>query len=618
MSDERHSGGAGGAANEAGAQFRARVAAWIVTHAIAGRRIEAVDLPEGLDVPSGLLLPESDSAVDDLEVHLSGGARLYIQAKRSLSLSSASDSEFAKAARQLARQASSDTFDSSSTRLAIVVGQSTGPLRSLQRILGRLHQRIAAAPTKDEAEALDSLVAHLGSPTADQLKSVMSATVVLILDLDTPESPHREACIAWLSYVTESGSGEAAWKQLELKAHNLAAQRFGIDLDGWLDALRRGGVRLRADRPGAPGSMREATLRAVERYRESLVAQGRRMSLRALYDGLPDLEITPDARKNVLARADSTDVGLSWLVRRWTRLLLTGLPGVGKSTALRRLAAEDAALKLGPLPVMVTLPRFSEVLSSGGNALELLVEVGLADLPESDRPLVRQEALFQLRTGGRSVLLLDALDECRTRRHEVVDGIRQALSELHDDVEVVLTTRDAAYAHASILALREATLEPPLDLYAALHVLAGHLAKAHGVPHEEQEVWANSILESVRMRRDEVGSFRQTPLAAIGMVLLASEAGVEAVERGSTTVLSRLVDWLARRWEVDERRRGEIKLSAAFTPEESTAFLTQTFDIIAHELDGYDALAQSDLTERLAPNAPNPPEAPTHGFRLNA
>lgn len=599
MSEDQHSGGAGGAGNEAGAEFRARVAAWIVTHAIAGRRIEVLDLPEGRDIPSGLILPETDAPVDDLEVHLSGGVRLYIQAKRSLSLSSASDSEFAKTVRQLAKQVSNASFDSSNTRLAIVVGQSTGPLRNLQRILSRHHQKIAAAPTKEEDEALANLVTHLGPLTDDQLKAVMGATVVVILDLDTPESPHREACIAWLSHVVNVGSGEAAWKQLELKARNLAAQRFGIDLDGWLDVLRRGGVTLRADRFGAPGSKREATLRAVERYRESLVAQGRRMSLRALYDGVPDLEITPDARKNVLVRTGRTNVGLSWLVRRWARVLLTGLPGIGKSTALRRLAAENAAMTLGPLPVMVTLPRFAELLSSGGNALELLVDVGLADLPEDDRPLVRQEAISQFRTGGRAVLLLDALDECRARRHDVVDRVRQAMSELHQDVEVVLATRDVAYAHASVLGLREAILQPPLDLYAALHVLASHLAKAQGVPQEAQEVWAHSIVESVTVRGDEVGSFRQTPLAAIGMVLLASEAGVETIQRGSTTVLSKLVDWLARRWEVDERRRGEINVSAALTLEESTAFLTQAFDIIAYEIDGCDSLTQSDLAERL-------------------
>jgi hypothetical protein len=591
-----NSGGVGGAANEAGSEFRGRVATWLITHALAGRRIEALDMPSGMDVPTGLLLPESDAAVDDIQAGLAQGATLYIQAKRTLSLSKDPNSEFGKAARQLATQAASTGFTPKRTRLAIVVGKSTGPLRALSDGLRRRRCAIAGAPSNDEAGAVAALVSHWQHLDAAQIESLLDVSVVLILDLDTPESPAREAAIAHLGARVEGGVGETAWKLLESHVRLLAARRLGGDMHAWLDALSRAGVVVRSDPSAGPD---RKSLVALDLYKKGLIAAGRRVSLQPLQADAPAFEVEPTTF-DVPASNGQAEVGLSWLVRRRRRVLLLGLPGIGKSTALRRLAAECSALTNGPLPVSVFLPRFGDVLAEGGNSLEALVDVGTAHVPSDDLAHVRGELLRELRSGGRAILILDSLDECRQRRHAVVDGIRTALLELHDDVEVVLASRDTAYSNAATLGLSEATLQSPHDLATTLHRFAAHLAEAAGIPPAERDAWARRVLAAVRQRHGSAGAFRQTPLAAVGLVILAVEHGVEAAGPARSASLSALVDWIAKRWEIDERRRGDVEISTQLSRHEAQDFVTDAFNVIAHEFDGVESLKRSILAERVA------------------
>ena len=599
MPEVQESGRAGGAGNEAGGDFRARVAAWTVTHALVGRSIEALELPAGFDVPTGHLLPESTAAVDDLEIHLTQGARLYVQAKRSLSLSDSPDSVFASVAQQLCKQVATQPFDSRTTRLAIVVGQQSGPLRALQRVLSRGRRPLAAPPTEQESKSRDILLGHLGGLTEPQRQSLLNATVVLLPDLDTPESPNREQCIAWLNLIVEVGAGHIALKHLEAEARQLSTKRFGIDMDGWLDALARGGVKLRPDCDTLPGPARAATLLALDQYRAWTLARGRQPSLRALCERVPDIEIRPDTR-DVLVQSENAEITLSWAVRRRRRLLLLGLPGVGKSTALRRLAAENAAQSVAPLPIYVSLPAFAEAYRTERNSVETFVDVAIASAPDYNRSLLRRELLMQLRTGGRAILLLDALDECRSRRHAVVEAIHHALVEIHEDVETVLATRDVGYAHAAVLGFHEAVLIPPLDLFSVLWKLARYLAEAQNVPSTSCEKWAEDILDSVRPYRAGGGEYHKTPIAATAMVVLASQDRLTAPSRGYAAAQSALVDWLARRWEFDERRRGELTLSAGITEAESAQLLIEVFDTIAHIVDARGSLLQHELREEVA------------------
>src|SRR5688572_10790272 len=82
-------GALGGAADEAGADFRASIAAWAVAFSLAGRPLAVGDLAhDESSLPVAVRL-ETDAPVDDIQVDLKGRGRVFIQAKSRVSFSAA-------------------------------------------------------------------------------------------------------------------------------------------------------------------------------------------------------------------------------------------------------------------------------------------------------------------------------------------------------------------------------------------------------------------------------------------------------------------------------------------------------------------------------------------------
>ncbi len=90
---------AGGAAEAGGALFQNRVAAWYAARILTSRP-PAVDLAH----LGASLRCQVDDPVDDVFVALQGGGSLFIQAKRSISVSEKSGSDFASVISQFVRQ----------------------------------------------------------------------------------------------------------------------------------------------------------------------------------------------------------------------------------------------------------------------------------------------------------------------------------------------------------------------------------------------------------------------------------------------------------------------------------------------------------------------------------
>jgi hypothetical protein len=585
----------GGAANEAGAEFRGAFGAWVAAHALAGKPLPAIGLDTVHSVPTGKAQFESNAAVDDAFFELGAGASLFAQAKRSLTLGTAEEGAFAKTVRQIFRQTESSDFDPAVTRLAIVVENTTGPLRALQRALERRRASSAAPPTKDEEDALETFSRHLTGARVDHRERALQATAVLVLDFTSPECPSKVAAIAMLeASVVPPGMGLAAWNALQLRASHAAARRLGLTLADWCECLRAAGIVLRADADGGPSARAEATALAVSAYRARLVVQGGRLSLRTLHETVPNLTVQPDTRAIDAKRSDRPIARpLSWVARRCGRLLLRGLPGIGKSAALRRLAAEVAAEK-GMLPLIVRLPRTLE--NPSGNALETLVDAAVASLPEDERTLVRNEALHCLRRSGRALLLLDGLDECRSRRNEVTELIKEALDELHADAEVVLATRDSAYASASVLGFDEATLQTPHDLLDVVRQLSGALARELS-PGAEEASMIERLMASVP---SDLHQSDVTPLEVVGLVVAAAVGGPSKVGRGGAGGRTALVEWIARRWELSVRWRHDFTVSGQLKPNDSTRFILDAFDFISELLSTEDSIAREELSTRLS------------------
>ena len=79
-------GALGGAADEAGGDLRASVAAWAVSFGLAGRPLPLGELPQDQSsVPVAIRL-ETDALVDDIQIDLRNGGRVFIQVKSGVSV----------------------------------------------------------------------------------------------------------------------------------------------------------------------------------------------------------------------------------------------------------------------------------------------------------------------------------------------------------------------------------------------------------------------------------------------------------------------------------------------------------------------------------------------------
>jgi hypothetical protein len=79
-------GAIGGAADELGGDLRASVAAWAVSFGLAGRPLPVGELPQDQSsVPIAVRL-ETDAPVDDVQIDLRGGGRVFIQVKATVSV----------------------------------------------------------------------------------------------------------------------------------------------------------------------------------------------------------------------------------------------------------------------------------------------------------------------------------------------------------------------------------------------------------------------------------------------------------------------------------------------------------------------------------------------------
>lgn len=88
-------------------------------------------------------------------------------------------------------------------------------------------------------------------------------------------------------------------------------------------------------------------------------------------------------------------------------MLLVGLPGTGKSTALEQAAARWAADTRAPVPILVPLRNIAAHEPRRGTdvTLSILIEAATATSPEGERLPLRR-ALERAASVGEAVLLL--------------------------------------------------------------------------------------------------------------------------------------------------------------------------------------------------------------------
>ena len=332
----------GGAAGAAGYEYQHRVAAWFAVNVLAEQgwspvcRLLAGTTLEGIQC-------ESREATDDVLVHTSQDGYLFGQVKRSLNLSTKSDSPFASAVAQFVRQFQDGIttgtgrrgLEEARDRLILVVSaRCSGTIRvALRDVLDRVRDLPAGAPLSNvannaaERKALGQVVQcvqgawrlSLGTdPNEGDIRSVLHLVHVLCLDVSAGGADENASKILLRNAVLRDQTrADDAWNLLLRICAEAAASRSALDRTALQSALVRQGI----------------DLCSVRSYRDRIEALSQRS---------PDtLRLTADlARIRVGAGEVKLDRTCTAVLRQAAEqgsLLVIGEPGAGKSGVLHNL-----------------------------------------------------------------------------------------------------------------------------------------------------------------------------------------------------------------------------------------------------------------------------------------
>jgi NACHT domain len=345
----------------------------------------------------------------------------------------------------------------------------------------------------------------------------------------------------------------------------------------------RTGLEVYPDADGPAGARRRAELDAAAAHRRRLAERDGLLEYALLADDLPPLryeQLAESFQVSVMHESGTrSEAEFLAVARRWPRMLLTGLPGTGKSTALRQLAARWAANQQAPVPILVPLLEVAQrrPRTASDVTLSVLIEAGTITAPESERvPLWR--ALSQAASRGEAVLLLDGLDECRDLRAVVADGLAAVADHLPAETGILLTTRDCGRAASGRLSFPEARMTEPNHLERPLNLLLQHAGR-HRIPEASRAGWVRVRQEWLDEARRDHSDLWQIPLLATLITLLAAQREPQALPASRARVLTEVVRDSVERW---EHARGG---AAAGGPLGMRAeMLTDGFSEIAHGL----------------------------------
>jgi hypothetical protein len=552
-------GSIGGASDDAGVEYRRAVAAYAAVCGLARMPLIGLELPTTAAQVSSVVL-ETDAAVDDISIDFSTGWSASVQAKRTLRRGKPLD----KALEQWVR-AGLAGVDPDRQRLVIVTGALNGPMRAFRDLLNRQRLTRPGRATAAEQQILDHVNARLADLNDSQRERVLRAAVIWELQVEDPRDSGAREAVSLLHTIGGPDAAEAsqAWSTLIAVAGKLARRRAGHDLAGWLGELRGAGLVLQ--NRGGPRTALELRQQALRRYLDRLVREGRELDLRGLGAELPPLR-WEQADASVLVDAESAwsefdekgwalGADLLWAFLRRGRVVLTGLPGAGKSTAVRRtagrlagfaMASSAAAASAWPLPLVASL-RDVNGRRDGTSFRDRLIATAVAQQPLADRAALRRLIEERFDHGEPVALFLDALDETYEDRDLVVREIDRLVGDLSDNVSILIASRDVAHGQASTLGWADVRMRPPTNVHLLIRAALAASAEHQGVTIDARDDWTEvrHAWVSRALKRDE--ALCQTPLVPLLLTLLAIRRSPEQIPTKRAEILRAVVtDFVAR------------------------------------------------------------------------
>jgi hypothetical protein len=412
---------AGGKAEAAGGNYETLVAAWYCTRLLLGRSAHPLfDLPASARFTK--LACQTDEPIDDLNCDTTEQGRVFVQAKRGVSLSNAANSPLGKAINQFVRQKKAWADATAASPMAraldrnrdrLVLATRSGSSRKIVEILPRLlrglrdrgdAQLLADVQTSQEEQEVASRIeaqirrswsATYGcDATSADIGSLLRLVWVHPLDAEEGGRDRSGALdLMRAAVLADPLQADLAFSELIKLCARLRAERSATDVSTLQMTLARVGVKLVA----LPDY--RSDIEALRNWTNVQLQKASRFTrlLEAVPYSVIEREVWPIFRDGALAES----------------FLAVGDPGAGKSGLIYRLAAHlrDVGCDVVFIPV------------------ELLNVTRLSDLQGElriCRPL--GEVLQNWPGDAKAVLIVDALDAAR--KFETQTVLRESIDQV--------------------------------------------------------------------------------------------------------------------------------------------------------------------------------------------
>ena len=455
---------AGGSATGSGMNYQAVVTAIAGVHLIKGTPLDWLD---GLidDTPVAVWA-ETNGPGDDIRLELRDGSAVEVQAKRRLR----TGEKLWNSLMSLAKAVQANDIEYG------VLAVSPDSSRTITYELSKDVRRLADGRSDDLKLLAQTLCSKFKAAGMEPQSICKRLRIEVVHGLDNDRASISAAKAHLCSLISKREAVNVAWNRLYREAHAIVERRGRWEASAILGMFEADGIDISgSDSPGA--LLANLTRWVVDTNRNfSILGVRKPLSISQAWLQLKilvcDFDRAPesDAAEAMAhyhafgdthpANADAKISDAEWIGRFYRRAVLTGGPGLGKSTLLIKAAqlyAEDG------FPVLkVKLSAVAARMGSGDTFEDSIFQLGL------DGSGVSTHAARS--AGFRNwVLLCDGLDECHDYQEDVAKGLQQFASG-HPQARIIVTTRPIGYSAAEIADWRHYELLPPEPTEGPVHL----------------------------------------------------------------------------------------------------------------------------------------------------